>query len=69
MLGRAPVIKRKEAARTPKAMHAQESREACEKKAAEVADSLDAMRLGAAAKLARAGVAAALAYTGFPPER
>lgn len=50
-------------------MHAQESREACEKEAAEVADSLDAMRLGAAAKLARAGVAAALAYTGFPPER
>lgn len=59
VLGRGPVIKRKEAARMPKAMHAQESREACERKAAEVADSLDAMRLGAAA----------LAYMGFPPER
>ncbi len=68
VLGRVPVIKRKETARMPEAMHAQESREACERKATEVADSLDAMRLGAAAELARAGVAAALAYTGFPSE-
>lgn len=68
VLSRVPVTKRKGAARMLKAIHAQESREACERKAAEVADSLDAMRLGAAAKVVRAGIGETLTYTGFPPE-
>lgn len=55
VLWRAPATKRKEAARMLKAVHAQESREACERKAAEVASSLDEMRLGAAVGVVRDG--------------
>ena len=41
-------------------------REASEAKAAEVADSLEAMKLGAAAKVVREGCRETLAYTDFP---
>ena len=47
-----------------KAIHAQESREACSRKAAEVADERR-MRPGAAARTATGDF---LAYTDFPPE-
>lgn len=40
VLGRAPVTRRKAVARMLKAIHAQESRAACGKKAEEVADEL-----------------------------
>lgn len=62
------MIRRKEVGRIPEAIHAQESREACERKAAEAAASLDEMHLGAAARVLRDGVAETLAYTSFPPE-
>ena len=52
-----------------KAIHAQESREACGRKAGEVADELESMRLGAAARTVRDGFAETLAYTEFPPEQ
>ena len=52
-MGRVPVTRRKAVARMLKAIHAQESREACSRKAAEVADELDGMRLGAAARTVR----------------
>lgn len=68
VLGRVPVTKRKEAARMLKAIHAQESREACARKAADVAAELEGMRLGAAAKVVRDGFEETLAYTDFPPE-
>lgn len=67
VLSRVPVTKRKGGA------HAQDDTRpgvqgGLREKAAEVADSLDAMRLGAAAKVVRAGVGETLTYTGFPPE-
>lgn len=68
VLGRVPVTRRKAVARMLKAIHAQESREACSRKAAEVADELDGMRLGAAARTVRDGFSETLAYTDFPPE-
>lgn len=69
VLGRVPVTRRKAVTRMLKAVHAQESREACPRKAAEAADELDGMRPGAAAGTVRDGFAEALAYTDFPPER
>ncbi len=51
-----------------KAIHAQESHEAYGRKAEEVADKLESMRLGAAARTVRDGFAETLAYTEFPPE-
>ena len=51
-----------------KAIHAQESREACARKAEEVAEKLESMRLEAAARTVRDGYAETLAYTEFPPE-
>lgn len=68
VLGRVPVTGRKAVARMLKAIHAQESREACTRKAAEVAGELDGMRLGAAARTVRDGFSETLAYTDFPPE-
>ena len=65
VLGRVPVTRRKAAARMLKAIHAQESREACSRK---VADELDGMRFGAAARTVRDGFAETLAYADFPPE-
>ena len=49
-----------------KAVHAQESREASEAKASEVAGSLESMKLFAAAKVVRGGCAETLACTDFP---
>lgn len=68
VLGRVPVTRRKAAARMLKAIHAQESRKACGRKAGEVADELESMRLGATARTERDGFAETLAYTEFPPE-
>lgn len=68
VLGRVPVTKRKAVARMLKAIHAQESREACARKAEEVAAGLEGMRLGSAAKTVREGFDETLAYTEFPPE-
>ena len=62
------MLRRKAAARMLKAIHAQESREACARKAEEVAEELESMRLGAAARTVRDGFAETLAYTEFPPE-
>lgn len=67
--GRVPVTRRKAVARMLKAIHAQESREACSRKAEEVAGELESMRLGAAARTARDGFAETLAYTKLPSER
>ena len=50
------------------AIHAQESREACGRKAEEEADELESMRLGTAARTVRNGFVETLAYTEFPPE-
>ena len=63
------MTRRKAAARMLKAIHAQESREACGGKAGEVADELESMRLGAAARTVRDGFAETLTYMEFPPER
>lgn len=68
VLGRVPVTRRKAVARMLKARHAQESREACGRKAEEVADELESARLGAGARAVRDGFAETLAYTEFPPE-
>lgn len=59
---------RKAVARMSKAIHTQESREACNGKVEEVADELKSMRLGAAAGTVRDGFAETLAYTEFLPE-
>lgn len=66
MFGKVPRQKRTRIAKELKAIHAQKSREAPEAKATEVANSLESMKLGAAAKGARVGCAKTLAYTDFP---
>lgn len=52
----------------PRAVHAMESREAAEAKALAVADELERMRLGEAARVVREGSPETLAYTAFPRE-
>lgn len=49
------------------AIHAQESRETCGRKAEEVEDGLESIRLGAAARTVRDGFAETLTCTEFPP--
>ena len=66
VFGKVPRQKRTRVAKMLKAVHAQESREASEAKASEVADSLGPMKLFAAAKVVRGGCAEALACTDFP---
>lgn len=66
VFGKVPRQKRTRVAKMLKAIHAQESREASEAKAAEVANSLEWMKLFAAAKVVRKGCAETLAYTDFP---
>lgn len=66
VFGKVPRQKRTRVAKMLKAIHAQESREASEAKASEVADSLESMKLFAAAKVVREGCAETLAYTDFP---
>jgi transposase-like protein len=51
-----------------KAIHAQESREACEEKAKAVARRLEEMKLKEAAEAVRNGIAETLTYTSFPME-
>lgn len=51
---------------TSKSIHAGESHEVSEAKAAEVTESLESVRLHAAAKTARKGCEETLAYTDFP---
>ena len=66
MLAKAPESKRREAAAVLKAVHAQESLGASMEKADAAAGKLEGMRLAAAAKCVRDGVAEALTYTRFP---
>ena len=68
VLERLPVAKGDAIARMLKAIHAQESREACAGKAEEVAAEFDNMRFAAAARTVRAGFKETLTYTEFPPE-
>lgn len=67
--GKVPGQKREKAARMPKAIHARESPEAPMAKAEGVAAGPEAMKPGAAAKVARGGRAEALACTAFPVGR
>lgn len=66
VFAKVPKQKRTKVAKMLKAIHAQESREASEAKAEEVADSLESMKLAAAAKVGRDGCGETLAYTEFP---
>ena len=66
VFGKVPRRKRTRVAKMLKAIHAQGSREASEAKAAEVANSLESMKLLAAARVVREGCAETLAYTNFP---
>jgi len=68
VLAKVPKSKRPQAAAMLKAIHAQESRGASDEKAASVAEKLEGMKLGEAAKAVRGGVAETLTYTAFPME-
>ena len=65
---RAPKSGRAAVAAMPRAVHAMEPREASEAKAPAVAQGLEGMRLGEAARAVRAGCAETLACTGSPRE-
>jgi putative transposase len=62
-----PRNKTRDVAAMLKAIHAQESREAAETKAANVVDQLRALRLGKAADLVASKIAETLTYYGYPP--
>lgn len=66
VFGKVPRQKREKVAKMLKAIHAQESFDASMAKAEKVASDLEAMKLGAAAKVVREGCAETLAYTAFP---
>lgn len=68
VLARVPKSRRAAVAAMLKAIHAMESREAAEAKALAVADELDRMRLGEAARGVRGDFPETLAYTAFPRE-
>ena len=68
VLARVPKSGRAAVAAMPRAARAMESREASEAKALAVAEELEGMRLGEAARVVRAGYAETLTYTGFPRE-
>lgn len=68
VLARVPKPGRAAVAAMLEAVHAMESREASEAKALAVAEELEGMRLGEAARVVRAGYAETLTYTGFPRE-
>lgn len=68
VLARVPKSRRAAVAAMLKAIHAMESREAAEAKALAVAEELEGMRLGEAARVVREGYAETLAYTAFPRE-
>ena len=63
-----PKAKAKQVAAMLKAIHAQEDRQAARKKAADVVEKLQGMRLGQAAEAVRDGVEETLSYMQFPPE-
>jgi len=63
-----PRGRRKEVAAMLKAIHGQEDRQAAREKAAAVASKLEAMKLGQAAAVVRAGVDETLSYMSFPRE-
>ena len=66
VLAKVPKSKRSQVAAMLKAIHSQESLEASMEKAGDVAAKLDGMRLAAAAKCVRDGIAETLTYTRFP---
>ena len=66
VFGKVPKNKRAYVAKMLKAIHAQESFAASMRKADEVAQELEKMKLAAAAKTVREGVAETLTYTNFP---
>lgn len=68
VLARVPKSRRTAVAAMLEAAHAMESREAAEAKALAVAEELERMRLGEAARVVRAGYAETLTYTGSPRE-
>lgn len=68
VLSKVPKSRRAKVAAMPRAIHAMESREASEAKALAVADELERMGPGEAAKVVREGYAETLAYTRFPQE-
>ena len=68
VLAKVPKTKRAAVAAMLKAVHAMESREAAEAKALAVADELERMRLGEAARVVREGSPETLVYTAFPRE-
>jgi len=68
VLSKVPKRKRKEVATMLKAIHAQESYGACMGKADAVVGRLEEMKLSAAAKTIRDGIAETLTYTRFPVE-
>ena len=68
VLARVPKSRRAAVAAMLEAVHAMESREASEAKALAVAEELERMRLGEAARVVREGSPETLAYTGFPRE-
>jgi putative transposase len=63
-----PRNKRKEVAAMLKAIHAQEDRISAKKKAEEVTQKLDGMRLSGAAEKIRDSIGETLTYYAFPPE-
>jgi putative transposase len=63
-----PAGKMREVALMLKAIHAQESLEAAQRKVVEVVEKLRAMRLGKAAELVEAGASETLTYYAFPEE-
>jgi putative transposase len=68
VLSEVPKNKAKPVAAMLKAIHAQEDREAARKKAADVVEKLEEMRLGKAARVVREGVDETLSYMAFPTE-
>lgn len=68
MLTAIPRGKAREVVAMLKAIHAQEDREAAEKKAVDVVAKLHAMKLAKAAKIVEEGVAETLSYMAFPRE-
>ena len=68
VLARVPKSRRAAVAAMLKAIHAMESRGAAEAKALAVAEELERMRLGEAARVVREGSPETLAYTAFPRE-
>jgi transposase-like protein len=68
MLCEVPKAKSKQVAAMLKAIHAQEDREAAQKKSKDVAVKLEGMRLRKAAELLRESVAETLTYMSYPTE-